>query len=626
MKKLFKSLICAALAATLIGAAACGGASSDTWKGTTFTDYGAVDVNSLGGFVAETANYVYFINGVEYYSSDNTFGKPIKGALVAAKKSDLSQTEVVIPELMVSSDYNAGVYIFGSGADTYAYYGTPNKEKDSSGAVANYEMTFTKTRLDGKVSQKLFTVASHSTEYRVAEKNGVVYIVYYDNDNTALTEYNCTTGVKKVIAKTDDKVGETNGEYLSLGSYNFLDNVNAAQVVYTMTAYAEPYYEDKADSRATEKYNYMYLYSAGEDPVLIADGKVAGDEFDGNTYAVKSVIGEYLFYTATPVVGSEKTYGVKIADAATADEHKEIFYSANIQEGMIIKSLEEVYYYADSAVYKNTLVKTDTVNESTVKAKVCINDTVSSLISVDDDYIYCFADGYITAIERTEDGSGKAIRVSERTVNSGWYKPETVTLTVNDGEKTYMLYCDNSATGNYYIYYSDLSDLAAPQEETDDDGEVEYYYLTSSFIGKMPAADRAKIAEADISAINSELVLETDGEDNVYDASVNKARAAYDALDADAKACVATDKYNKLINAEKAVDLGAAFMKLKAAFADGTIIYDDLDESEKAQIDADYATAKALVKSYGDDYSTIAAYLEDNLKYYYQEVGAQLDV
>ena len=142
----------------------------------------------------------------------------------------------------------------------------------------------------------------------------------------------------------------------------------------------------------------------------------------------------------------------------------------------------------------------------------------------------------------------------------------------------------------------------------------------------MPAADRAKIVEADINAINSELVLETDGENKVYDASVSKARAAYDALDDDAKACVGEAKYNKLINAEKAVDLGAAFMKLKAAFGDGTLIYDELDETEKAQVAADYATAKALVKSYGDDYSTIAAYLEDNLKYYYQEVGAQLDV
>ena len=143
MNKLTKGLLTISFAALIAGAVGCNG-GVDAWKGTTFTNYGAVIANTNGGFVAETDNYVYFINGLGASSSDNTFGKPIKGALVAADKNDLSNSQVVIPELMVSSDYDAGVYLFEESDGVYAYYGTPNREKNSSGDIAYSEMCFTK--------------------------------------------------------------------------------------------------------------------------------------------------------------------------------------------------------------------------------------------------------------------------------------------------------------------------------------------------------------------------------------------------------------------------------------------------------------------------------------------------
>ena len=116
MNRLTKGLLTVSLAATLIGtAAACGDA--DAWKGTDFTDYGTVIAETNGGFVAETSKYVYFINGIESSSADNSYGTPVKGALVAADKTDFSKTQVVIPELMAASDYEAGVYLFNEGDD-----------------------------------------------------------------------------------------------------------------------------------------------------------------------------------------------------------------------------------------------------------------------------------------------------------------------------------------------------------------------------------------------------------------------------------------------------------------------------------------------------------------------------
>lgn len=623
MNKLTKGLLTISLSAMLVGTAAACGGNSDSWKGTDFTDYGAVKVETNGGFVAETENYVYFINGIESSSSDNTFGTPIKGSLVAAKKTDLTDSQVVIPELMTASDYGAGVYIFGSGDEAYAYYGTPNREKTSSGAVASSEMTFTRTRLDGKKNEKLFTVSSFSVNYRIAQaSDGTVYIVYYDSDSTSLISYNCSTKKSTVIAKTDAKANETegdSGEYLSLGEYKFLDNGNSAQVVYTMTVYTQKYYsaqEEQTSSyqRQTANYNYVYLYTAGandDKPVCIKNGKAADE-----TYALKSTVGEYLFYTVTPFGGKEKTYGVKLSDTETATE---IFYSANVKDGMIIKSYEEVYYLDTDAkkIIKNTLVKTATVDEYNTRVTILQDETISSLIDIDDDYIYCFnTDGYIVAVERA--GEGRTIRISERTASASWYTPETVTI----GDAKYMLYCDSSTEGNSYVFRSDLKKLNAPKEVRNDDDEVDYYYLESSFIGYRPAADRAAVVSSKINAIETPLADLEINEGKSKADSVANARAAYDALDDDAKAQVSDADVNKLVKAEKALALAEAFIKLEKV-----IDYNNLSNDEKTTLTENYNAAKALVESYGDDYKDIAAYLGStlNLNYYYQQTGKKLN-
>lgn len=617
MNKLTKGLLTLSLSAAIVGAVACGGNSSDAWKGTTFTDYGTVAADTLGGFVAETDKYVYFINGMGSSSSDNSFGTPIKGALVAADKTDFSKSEVVIPELMVSSDYDAGVYIFKEGDGVYAYYGTPNKEKNSSGEVAYSEMTFTKTRLDGKENKKLFTVSSHSVNYRIAQAGDTVYIVYYDSDDSAIVSYNCANGKKTVIAKTDatTNVKAESGEYLSLGEYKFLKNGSGAQIIYTMTAYTQEYYsaqEEQSDSysRQTANYNYVYLYQVGGEPVIVKNGKDKNE-----TFALKSVVDEYVFYTATPFSGDAKTYGAKISGLGN-ERATEINYPDNIKDGMIIKSFSEVYYFDSDAkqVIKNTLVKTDTITEYNTKTPVLKDETVSSLISVDDNYIYCFnTDGYIAAISRTED---KTVRVSERTASSSWYAPEIVEI---DGVK-YMLYCDSSAVGNSYIHYAKL-DFGADNVKTEynDDNEVDYYYLESSFIGVRPAADRAAAAVAKINEIESPLDVKGEG-DALYADSVTAARKAYDALDSDAKDCVADTDLAKLENAEKALKLWAAYDKLEPV-----LNYANLSDDEKATLRTNYDAATKLKEEYGDNYSAIAAYLTDNLNYFYQETDAKLN-
>ena len=617
MNKLTKGLLTLSLSAAIVGtAAACGGTDSDKWKGTTFTDYGTVVATQIhGGFVEETDKYVYFINGIGSTSSDNSFGTPIKGALVAADKTDLAKTEIVIPEMFTASDYSAGVYLFKESDGVYAYYGTPNTEKNSSGETSYSEMTFTKTRLDGKNSQKLFTVSSHSVEYRIAEADGTVYVVYYDSDNTALVSFNCATKKATTIIKTDEEVNDKTGEeYLSLDSYYFLDNGCGTQVIYTVTVYTQEYFEqqkteDSSYSRQTAAYNYVYKYAVGSDAAVLLDGKTAQAK-----YSVKSVEGGYLFYTVTPISGKEATFAVKTSDLNTATK---IDYPDNIKDGMIIKELDKVYYVDsdNKKVIENTLVKIGDVNEFKTRKTILKDVSLSTLINVDANYVYGIdGDGYIVAVERAGD---KTIRISERTASTDWYSPEKVMI----GDTEYMLYCDSSAIGNSYVYYADLSKLAAPKaEDTDDDGENDLFYLEGSFIGKKPASDRAAEVVATFGEINATLDAEKQSDGTYKDETVTKARAAYNALDDDAKKAVSDEDLAKLTNAEKALQLWAAFDKLA-----NVRNYLNLNNDQKTALNNDYAAAKALAESFGDDFTTIRGYLTDNLNYLYQETASKLD-
>ena len=86
MKKFLTGIVLVVMAFVCLFATACSGKN---WKESdvTLKEWGAILEND--GFIAKTENYVYFINGVAENTEDNTFGMPIKGSLVAAKRSDI---------------------------------------------------------------------------------------------------------------------------------------------------------------------------------------------------------------------------------------------------------------------------------------------------------------------------------------------------------------------------------------------------------------------------------------------------------------------------------------------------------------------------------------------------------
>lgn len=261
MRKRYTKIICAGIAAIsafgMVFSSACGSYKRQAVEEKdTFAD----KVYSNGGFLVQTGGdskdgFVYFINGKESNTADNTFGSVVKGSIQRIKKSDLqarnySSTQTIVPSVVYSGQYNAGIYIYGD----YIYYTTPSTQKDGSGNVLNSSLDFKRTKLDGSETDKnyIWQSSDNAVDYRYVQgKDGKVYILYAISENlygtsaTNIHSVNCETGENKMLA-------------YNVSSYVF-DTKNPENPIayYTMNV---PYFVG-----GTQNYGYNQVYRVRAD-------------------------------------------------------------------------------------------------------------------------------------------------------------------------------------------------------------------------------------------------------------------------------------------------------------------------------------------------------------------------
>ena len=609
-----------------IGLVACGKDKPTT----TLTNWGAI--KSYGGAIAETENYLYYINGMGASTDDNTYGKPVKGTLMVVDKSTIGteevKTEIVIPKLMVASDYNAGIYLFGEGEETYVYYATPSTSKDSSGNVAKDSLAFCRTKLDGTGTEEFITIKGIGTSYRLAEKDGEVYIVYYDEEERELISYNTAKKEKIVIANIDEETTEAsvlpNGTrvYLSLSTYRFGGNGSDVQVVFTMTAYAENYFPEKAEDegddyvRATESFNVMYAYSVGDekDANGIYGKMINCGEAKDATYEFVLVEDGYLFYTEKDLVGKTKTYALALNDiesGATLIKNPD-YVGANI----VIESLDEIYYNDSekSVVYRTSLIRDD----AKIKTTIIAGGKASSLLFVHEGFIYYFASS--AKIARYSLGAdAREEIVTDDVASSTLYLPQYFTI----GESDYLFYMDTSTVGSSYIEYVNISNQAVlddgeDEETTDDD----FYKLEGqTFIGIMTAKDAANKAITTIESIASkDLEYEVDENGVLSFTALAEAKAELDKLSPESKEEISDTLNDKLARIEKAQTLARLYYALKDYKT-----YDDMTDALKADFKKAYEEAKAyrqeLINEKDSEYTAIRELVKEEIKGLFQEAA-----
>lgn len=254
MSKRFTKIICTAVAAISVASLAFLPACKKQWPGVSGEKDTSAYKTSNGGFLTETEDYVYFINGKAKNTDSNDFGSVLKGSVQRLKKTDLNagnyaNTQTVVPSVVYanSNSLNAGIYIYGG----CIYYTTPSSDKNSDGQILNGTLEFKRTTLDGSgTSSAFWSTQMLDVDYRYVEVDGTVYVLYAVSENlygTAATNVhsvNCSTGSNTIIA-------------YNVSSYAFdTEDATNPYVYYTMSV---PQYLGQS---TTYGYNQLYMVRA----------------------------------------------------------------------------------------------------------------------------------------------------------------------------------------------------------------------------------------------------------------------------------------------------------------------------------------------------------------------------
>lgn len=497
MKKLLTLIVVAVMSCLLLV-----GCGENKWQSSISVDtYSGKTESSNGGFLVEKGDYIYFINGVESNTAENTLGKPIRGAIVRLKKSEIgslnANPEIVVPKVVFSSDFSSGsgIFIFGD----YIYYATPCAIKNSNGAIRNTEIEFSRMKLNGEDVSVITTEQSISSKYRFVKIGDSVHLVLTSTDDegkTILKTINCDTK-----AVTNSKV---------YTEYMFASDVNCKYAFYTAAVH-----NDEKD--LDESYNAIYRFALdGSDGsgkmVFSGMGRNNEKNWDfvtesaaGVTFDLIAFNGKQLFIKEDLVIPATTSwyYGVEnvenlvtCSDEDLADETKmKALFDGNynnsdnfvlLDQGRSISST----VFAETSIYVNlhTILYIDSAKgvvkfdykpsltsdaDSQGRIIICPKEIEIAKVSHSVKFVD-FENGYIYTTDssnnyyRTDLGVAINLKTGEKltgtpkvtrityamTPNSSWFLPEVVTV----GEKEFLL---ASVTGSLYGTYIFATDMNA---------------------------------------------------------------------------------------------------------------------------------------------------------------------
>lgn len=479
MRKIFRKFsilaACSLLAASAASMAACGYQFTPLSEGPSASDA----VTSQGGFVVQKGDYVYFINGVETYTSDNTYGTPVKGALMRARMSDIkagiNQAETVIPSLMVAADYTSGIYIYGE----RIYYATPNNMGNTAGQVDNTYLDFRSTALDGSDMQFYFRIADNAALYRFVEVDGTVYVVYEEDDN--LISYNTAAGTSVTLAESTTAYTVNSEDVTDPYIYYTMDVTDRQDSANPQAYEYNQIYRVRADAtEAPYEYTWDQEYldeeNDGEAPYvnlgeIVLDGiSVNDDETQFNhdvtednrsiwryTYTLQSYTNDGIYFVRTAVPTSGSSVGTS----------GELYYL----------SVEDLESDSFDSVTGNSVYSTNATDgwlEVVASAADTSNANTSAYFYIEEDgnvkhhYLYVNSDGEIRRVDVINDGLG--------TKAENGRNGDTSLRIATGASGAVLTGLDSTSSETYdYVYYTCTTDNGLSIERAVYNGEPEHY-------------------------------------------------------------------------------------------------------------------------------------------------------
>ena len=455
-------------------------------------------VSSNGGFLVETGDYVYFLNGKTDAGKYET-GKVTKGALVRVKKTDIAKgseakCDTIISKLLVADDTAAGVYLFNE----YFYYAAPSTEKNSKGEVKTDKLLFFRTKADGSDTSKSICGKDFgsSVEYRYVSAGKNVYLIVKDSSD--LYVYDAIG--RKQIFKYSDSVS-------SIQETLFSSDAGDPALFYTIKPVNKKTYRDDNDSnRATESYYEVYSVKFGESKVeakaeRVLDGigkRIETNEPSRGVYSygatfdlIKYTKG-VLYYSVSPLkeIEGNTEYKSIAKDKISADNsvrfneeaisvtmnHGDAVASSVFSDSALYLGSSEILYIDSSSLMLYDYTKNDEANLYHRAQKILDNEKISGA-TLDfvvkegtDDYLYFHNGNVYYKVNYTllKDGTHmdeEVFRINSFDVDNSWYKPEVVAFKV-ENETHYAFiaaYSDSSFLS--YVYAVDTTKKAAEYAE-----------------------------------------------------------------------------------------------------------------------------------------------------------------
>lgn len=458
MRKTITKIICAAAAAiSVAGLALTAGCGAYTTEGVSPDTY--TTVTSNGGFAVQTDEYVYFINGYELNTADNTFGKPVKGSIMRISKTDMQNrnyaaAQTVVPVVAFSGQHEAGLYVYGD----RIYYATPSTARNSTGVVQSSNLEFKSSTLDGKetMSDYYFRSTSTALDYRYVEVGETVYLLYAQSESlygeeTAVTNIhsvNTATGEDTLLAYdaasySFDESDPTNPYvYYTMGVTYRLGSANAVEEGYNQL------YAVRADATEAKTYDFSYVedYDAESNPLYVNCGDLVYDGIGMDSYNMRYNQFNYGY-------GGDEKYEVNRTDTEyTIGRYSDgvLFFSAQ----STLDSAEGLYMLENSKVDSDGDGRVDE-SWNAITANDSITDYRLLIDGDDTEYNFYTANGVTYALFIDEGG------LSRCTFENG-ERTDVVRLT--DGGKPDALIAireevtateDGEGTVNHvYAYYS----------------------------------------------------------------------------------------------------------------------------------------------------------------------------
>ncbi len=358
MKKKFVYLVAIVLLITLVFAFS--GCNKFKWDTISGGDASA-DVLSNGGYVVKQGNHVYFLNGFSGTSVDNnSFGAVSKqGSMRATLADDGALVEesfkLVVPKHIYTADTKSGFAIYGK----WIYYATFNYDKDRGGKPSTTNLDFMRTKIDGSVTQKIYTIGQRSYPYIFTPTR----ILYYASNNIYAIDFTNMREDKSI----DNGAGAS--RYIlaqGVSSYAWVYNK-----VYDPTKKDISEYVLYTRATSTEEHAYRYTNELvvkkvdGQDETILAKHDTYDTDYKLNIVKMVAEGNDQLtlFYTKTKVAGTAETVvGLFVNKISTVNldfnttqekqlsvsEQTDIFPISYEMGALITNSDDEFVYYVDT--------------------------------------------------------------------------------------------------------------------------------------------------------------------------------------------------------------------------------------------------------------------------------------